>query len=72
VNTAVPATAYPDDVARSVAQHLADAAVVRFGAGDAMPAPVQAAWTAAMVALVQDPRTLDHVLASLSEVAAGA
>lgn len=72
VNTAVPATAYPDDVARSVAQHLADAAIVRFGAGDAMPAPVQAAWTAAMVALVQDPRTLDQVLASLSEVAAGA
>lgn len=72
VNRGVPASAYPDAVARSVVEHLTGAEVVRFGAGDAMPAPVQAAWSAAMLALVQDPGALDGVLASLTDVAAAA
>lgn len=72
VNRGVPASAYPDAVARSVAEHLTGAEVVRFGAGDAMPAEVQSAWSAAMLRLVQDPSALDGVLASLTDVAADA
>ncbi|HYQ75613.1 ABC transporter substrate-binding protein [Cellulomonas sp.] len=72
VNRGVPAAAYPDAVARSVAEHLAGADVVRFGAGDAMPPVVQAAWSQAMLALVRDPGSLDRVLASLTAVAADA
>lgn len=71
-NRGVPAAAYPDAVARSVADHLTGARLVRFGAGDAMPAEVQAAWSAAMLALVQDPGSLGRVLASLTDVAARA
>ncbi|WP_147793995.1 hypothetical protein [Cellulomonas sp. Y8] len=59
-------------MARSVAEHLTGAEVVRFGAGDAMPAEVQSAWSAAMLRLVQDPSALDGVLASLTDVAADA
>jgi len=72
VNRGVPASAYPDAVARSVAEHLTGAEVVRSGAGDAMPAEVQSAWSAAMLRLVQDPSALDGVLASLTDVAADA
>ncbi|WP_431837435.1 ABC transporter substrate-binding protein [Cellulomonas sp. Y8] len=72
VNRGVPASAYPDAVARSVAEHLTRAEVVRYGAGDAMPAEVQSAWSAAMLRLVQDPGALDGVLTSLTDVAAAA
>jgi alpha-glucoside transport system substrate-binding protein len=72
VNRGVPAAAYPDVVARSVAEHVTGAELVRFGAGDAMPAEVQAAWSAAMLALVQEPGSLDGTLASLTDVAAAA
>lgn len=72
VNRSVPADAYPDAVARSVAEHLQDAGVVRYGAGDLMPAAVQQAWCAAMLRLVQDPGAVDAVLAELTDAAAAA
>jgi alpha-glucoside transport system substrate-binding protein len=72
VNRSVPPAAYVDPVARSVAAHLTGAEVVRFGAGDLMPAPVQRAWSAAMLRLVEDPGARDAVLPELTAVAAAA
>lgn len=72
VNRSVPPDAYPDVVARSVAESLTGAAVVRFGAGDLMPAAVQRAWWDAMVALVEDPSGLDAMLDEMTRVAADA
>jgi alpha-glucoside transport system substrate-binding protein len=72
VNLSVPADAYDDPVARAVAQHLTGAAVTRFGAGDLMPASVQRSWWQGMLALVQDPSTLDTVLDSMTETASSA
>ncbi|VTR78352.1 Multiple sugar-binding protein [Cellulomonas hominis] len=72
VNRSVPPGAYPDGVARAVADDLTGAEVVRFGAGDLMPAAVQRAWWDVMLRLVEDPAGVDEVLASLTEVAAAA
>lgn len=69
VNRSVPPDAYPDPVARAVAEALIEAEVSRFGAGDLMPATLQRAWWAAMLELVQDPSTLDPALESLTRVA---
>jgi alpha-glucoside transport system substrate-binding protein len=69
VNRSVSAAAYPDPVARAVAEDLAEAKVSRFSAGDMMPAPLQRAWWRGMLELVQDPRTLDSMLTSLTRVA---
>lgn len=71
VNRSVPDDAYADPVALSVAQHLQDAFVVRFGAGDLVPADVQQAWCAAMLRLVTEPGAVDGVLAAMTEVTAG-
>jgi alpha-glucoside transport system substrate-binding protein len=65
-NRSVPADAYADPVARSLADDLATAPVTRFGAGDLMPAAVQRAWWAGMLDLVDDPTTLDALLGSLT------
>jgi alpha-glucoside transport system substrate-binding protein len=70
VNRSIPADAYPDAVARAIADQLASAEVVRFGAGDLMPAAVQQAWWKGMLQLVADPTTLDALLDSLTAVAA--
>jgi alpha-glucoside transport system substrate-binding protein len=56
-------------VARAAADELASASVIRFGAGDTMPAPVQQAWWKAMLELVDDPSKLDAVLESLTSSA---
>lgn len=69
VNRSVAAEAYPDPVARKAADELASAEVVRFGAGDTMPAGVQQAWWRAMLDLVEDPSALDAVLESLTVAA---
>ncbi|MBO9552977.1 ABC transporter substrate-binding protein [Cellulomonas sp.] len=72
VNRSVPAEAYDDPVARAVADHLTGADVTRFGAGDSMPASVQRAWWDGMLALVQNPTTLDGMLDSMTQTAASA
>lgn len=69
VNRSVAPGSYPDPVARAVATDLTNAKVIRFSAGDMMPAPVQRAWWAAMLTLVQDPSRLDSVLNSLTRLA---
>jgi alpha-glucoside transport system substrate-binding protein len=71
VNRGVPLDTYPDAVARSIAEDLADAPAVRFSAGDTMPASVQRAWWDAMTQLVQDPKQLDTILRSLNDAARG-
>lgn len=70
VNRNVSPDAYPDDVAREVADHLISAEVVRSAAGDLMPAAVQRAWWSAMLRLVMDPAALDEVLTSMTAAAA--
>jgi alpha-glucoside transport system substrate-binding protein len=69
VNRSVAADAYPEPVARAVADELASARLIRFGAGDTMPASVQQAWWKAMLDLVDDPSKLDAVLESLTSTA---
>jgi alpha-glucoside transport system substrate-binding protein len=69
VNRSVATDAYTDPVARAAADQLASAKVIRFSAGDTMPASVQQAWWTAMLALVADPGKLDSVLASLTAAA---
>ncbi|MGW6132230.1 ABC transporter substrate-binding protein [Cellulomonas sp. NPDC055163] len=71
-NRQVPPQAYRDPVARRIAADLAGAELVRFGAGDLMPAPVQRAWWAGMVTLVEDPTSLDAMLDAMTRTAAGA
>lgn len=72
VNLGVPADAYDDPVSRAVAEQLTTAPVTRFGAGDLMPASVQRAWWDGMLALVEDPATLDPLLDDLTATAASA
>ena len=72
VNRSVSADAYPDPVARTVAEELAEAKVSRFSAGDMMPASLQRAWWAAMLELVQDPSKVDSILDSLTAAASNA
>jgi alpha-glucoside transport system substrate-binding protein len=69
VNRSIPLDTYADPVARAIAQALTTANVVRFSAGDMMPASVQRAWWDAMLQLVQDPTKLDSILDSLTSVA---
>ena len=69
VNRSVPADAYPDPVARHVAEELAAAPLARFSAGDLMPSTLQRAWWDAMLELVEDPGQLDAILDRLTAVA---
>jgi alpha-glucoside transport system substrate-binding protein len=69
VNRSVPPDTYPDPVARAIAKQLTDAKVIRFSAGDMMPAALQRAWWSAMLDLVNDPGKLDSILDSLTSSA---
>jgi alpha-glucoside transport system substrate-binding protein len=72
VNRSVSPDAYLDPVARAVAEQLTRAEVVRFSAGDMMPASVQRTWWKGMLELVEDPGKVHAILASLDGVARGA
>ena len=69
VNRSVSAETYPDPVARKVAEELTGAEVIRFSAGDMMPATLQRAWWGAMLDLVQDPSKMDSILDGLTATA---
>jgi alpha-glucoside transport system substrate-binding protein len=72
VNRSVPSDTYLDPVGQAVAAEVANAKVVRFGAGDMMPASLQQAWWAAMLQLVKDPSQLDPILTALTSAAKSA
>jgi alpha-glucoside transport system substrate-binding protein len=72
VNRSLSADAYPDPVARRVAEELGGATIARFSAGDMMAPTLQRAWWDAMLELVQEPKQLDEVLDRLTAVAADA
>lgn len=69
VNRSVPSDSYRDPLGKAVAAEVTDARIVRFGAGDLMPASLQQAWWAGMLDLVKDPSKLDSILSSLTSVA---
>ena len=69
VNRSVPSDSYLDPVGQAVAADVTDARIVRFGAGDMMPASLQQAWWAGMLDLVKDPGKLDSILSSLTSAA---
>jgi alpha-glucoside transport system substrate-binding protein len=71
-NSAVPLDAYPDDTSRRIAEGLQNAEVVRYDAGDLMPAQMGRAFFGAILDYVQDPDSLDDVLAELDDVQAEA
>jgi alpha-glucoside transport system substrate-binding protein len=64
-NKNVPLESYPDEVSRKSAEILANAETFRFDAGDLMPAALSAAFFDAVVAYVDDPGSLDSILADL-------
>jgi alpha-glucoside transport system substrate-binding protein len=72
VNRSVALDAYPDPVARRVAEELTQANVSRFSAGDMMPATLQRAWWGAMLDLVEDPTSVDVILERLTAAARSA
>jgi len=65
VNKMVSLDDYPDPLTKAAAQQLTGATLFRFGAGDSMPAAVQAAWWAGVLSYLQDPTQLDSVLATI-------
>lgn len=71
-NSAVPVSAYPDDTSRKIAEILNNADVVRFDAGDKMPAQMGRAFFGAILDYIQNPANLDQILADLDDVQAEA
>jgi len=71
-NGAVPLDAYPDDTSRRIAEILTSAEVVRFDAGDKMPAQMGRAFFGAILDYVQNPANLDQILSDLDAVQAEA
>jgi alpha-glucoside transport system substrate-binding protein len=71
-NKNVPVDAYPDEVSGRSAEILANAETFRFDAGDLMPSALSAAFFDAVVAYVDDPGSLDSILADLEAVSVDA
>jgi alpha-glucoside transport system substrate-binding protein len=69
VNNQVSLNDYPDVLTREAAQQLTTATLFRFGAGDSMPAAVQTAWWAGVLAYLQNPSQLDSILANIESIA---
>jgi alpha-glucoside transport system substrate-binding protein len=71
-NKQLSASAYPDQIAAQQAQLLTAAKVVRFSAGDLMPQAMTDAFYKAVLDYVQNPGSLDSILANLDKVQADA
>ncbi len=67
-NRSVPLSEYPDDLSRNAAQILQKAQSVVFDASDMMPSQMNTAFWSAIMSYVQDPATLDRILADLEKV----
>ena len=71
-NKSVPADAFPDQLAGQENQIMSSAKTVRFGAGDLMPAAMTDAFYKAVLDYVQNPGSLDTILAGLDKAQADA
>jgi len=69
VNNKVSLDAYPNPITRATAEQLLNATLFRYGAGDSMPSAVQTAWWSGVVSYLQNPNSLDSVLANIESVA---
>jgi alpha-glucoside transport system substrate-binding protein len=68
VNKRVPLDAYPDELARNAGEIIANAQIVRFDGSDLMPSAMNDAFWKAILDYVQDPGSLDSILANLDTV----
>jgi alpha-glucoside transport system substrate-binding protein len=71
-NKQLPQSAYPDQIAGQEAQLLTSAKTARFSAGDLMPQAMTEAFYKAVLDYVQNPGSLDSILANLDKVQADA
>ena len=67
-NKKVPASAYPDDLAKQSGQILTSAKITRFDASDLMPEAMNNAFWKAILDYVNNPSSLDSILANLDKV----
>lgn len=68
-NKTVPSSVYPDPVTQHVADMLAKASAVRFGAGDQLPGAVGAPFSDSILKFIQTPADLDSLLAKIEAAA---
>jgi alpha-glucoside transport system substrate-binding protein len=66
-NVGVPLSAYPNDGMRNSAQLLLDATTVTPGPASAVPTAVNTAYLQGIMSYVQDPASLDAILAGIQE-----
>jgi alpha-glucoside transport system substrate-binding protein len=71
-NKSVPPDAYPDQLSKQMAQAMLSATTVRFDASDLMPEAMNNAFWKAVLDYVQNPGSLDSILATLDRVQADA
>jgi alpha-glucoside transport system substrate-binding protein len=69
-NKSVSPNDYPDPLSRELGQSLANARTPRFDASDLDPGPLADAYNSAMVKYINNPGSLDSILASLDQVQA--
>jgi alpha-glucoside transport system substrate-binding protein len=67
-NKRVPADAYPDPLAKQAGETITSAKIVRFDASDLMPEAMNSAFWKATLDYVQNPDSLDSILADLDKV----
>jgi alpha-glucoside transport system substrate-binding protein len=72
VNKNVPVSDYPDAVAQASVKMLTAAPIVKYGAGDLMPAQVQTAFWQGLLKYIQDASQLDSVLSTIESTAVSA
>jgi alpha-glucoside transport system substrate-binding protein len=68
LNRAVPLSAYPDPLTRTLAKDLTTATAVRFDASDSMPAAMSTAFEHATLELLAAPTHLDQILTTLNTI----
>lgn len=71
-NTQLPQSTYPDQISSEEAQIMTSAKIARFSAGDLMPQEMTDAFYKGVLDYVQNPGSLDSILANLDKVQADA
>ena len=72
VNKNVPISDYPDAVSQASVTMLTSAPIVKYGAGDLMPAQVQTDFWKGLLTFIQDQSQLDTVLSNIESTAKSA